>query len=192
MGKYEKKTKRGFPVWIVLVLVVCVAAAAVVLIHGGIPGMPGNDPTGSAETSGATETPTETTPETLLQILSSEEQGEYVVVTTNYCTVRYPFAFSDLIRVAAESGDREALTFSVLIGDTAVDMFAIYFDDSGAIDLGSVTVDEDGQIRALTADIWTVPDILDEDGRNTYLAAQESFNDVVASLAENENVELNG
>lgn len=190
MGKYERKKKRRFPLWILLVLLLCAAAAAVVIF--GRDFLPAEiDPTreSTAETRETAPMETETTPAQTLQILSSREEGAWVLVDTTYVSVRYPFAFSDLIRVEPENGGTERLIFRVQIGSTTFDMFAVCFDDSGIIDLGTVSL-PGGEIRPLTAEVYPVPDTLDADGRNTYLAAQESFNDVVASLGENENVAL--
>ena len=207
MGKFENNTEKkgGFPLWILLV--VAVAAIAIVLavtLTGG-----NNDDTDSGsdtslsqqteassdaqedtqseDTDIAQSQTTETVAEPVLEILSSEEVGEYVFVTTSYGTFRYAFAFSDLVNIqTVTEGESETLMFYIMIGDTGAKLFTIRFDDTGAIKLGSVTV-SDGTVRSVTADVYSAPDSLDADGRNTYYAAQETFNDVVSSLQENAN-----
>lgn len=201
MGKFENTEKKGgFPLWILVVIALCAVAVVLFLLLGGdhtpdeteanvgtTEGTLQTEPSESASETEETETE-ETAPKAVLQVLSTEEQGEYVTVTTTYGSFRYPFAFSDLIQIQAmEENGSESLMFYAVIGDTGAKLFTIRFDDGGAVALGAMTVDQDGTTLPLTADVYSAPDTLDADGKNTYYAAQEIFNDVVISLQENEN-----
>lgn len=198
MGKYEKKEakKTRRPLWIpVAIAIVVIAVVLAVLMGSYFANRPGNNPVGMEDNprrephgffTGDQELETE--PGNGLQILSAEEQGEFISVTTSYTSFRYPFAFSDLIQIEAkEDNGTETLEFSVVLGDTSEKMFTIRFDDAGAVSLGAMYVALLEEALPLSADVYPVSDSLDDVMKNTFLAAQESFNDVVNALQENEN-----
>lgn len=143
-------------------------------------------------TAPVTEAPAQTTAatekaQTGLEVLSREEQGDVVVVTTSYGTLRFPFAFADLIRIYPETeGEISSLTFVAEISGKEHSLFALFFGgEEGAIPLGTLTVD--GVEKKVFAAISAPDEAALGEGMSTFLAAQESFNDVVVSLGENPN-----
>ena len=92
--------------WILIVVLLTVILALLTILaanmDAGQPADPGQPP--------AT---TESTPQQTLEILSIVEDNEQVTVTTNVCVVKYPYAFSDLVRVEAVNTDEKtALLFA--------------------------------------------------------------------------------
>lgn len=130
---------------------------------------------------------TETTVQRLeLTVDSVEQEDQMMAVTTSYCVVRYPFAFSDLIRVAAENQENNAaLLFSAYLDQTEYPMFRIDFDGTGGIPVGTLTLD-DGTVVSVTAQIFQADEALEPDMLQTFYAAQESINDVLSSLTDME------
>lgn len=122
-----------------------------------------------------------------LELVSTEEQGNIIAVTTSYCSFSYPFAMSDLIWINPVTfRDHAALEFYVLIGDGQYNLFTIWFDGAGDIPLGSMVIPGEDVVVAVSAEVYQAPDTLDSWAMNTYNAAQEIFNDVAVSLTENE------
>lgn len=162
-------------------------AAAVALCLSAC-GDPAPEPvTEPAQTQSAVEetlpAPEQTQPQTLLEILSTREEGEYVQVSTTYGDFRYPFAFSEVVKIQTASG---SLEFCVRLQDTDVKLFTISFGGTGSIPLGMITLD--GEELPVSAELNQAPANLDDAGMQVFFAAQEIFNDVAVSFQENENV----
>lgn len=122
-------------------------------------------------------------PEAVLAVESVTEQGDMVIVQTTYCDVKYPFAFADLIGVEAEE---EKLNFVLQLSGEEHLLFAICFQEGEGIPLGTLAVEGKEEPVAVWAQIGTADEAALGDNVSTYYAAQESFNDVLASLMENE------
>lgn len=117
-----------------------------------------------------------------------EEQGDMMVVETTYCQLKYPFAFGDLIEVECiNSGDTEALVFSVKLDLSSYRMFTITFGQTEGILLGTLLTPNAEEPVPVYADLGQIDENLPENFVNTFYAAQESFNDVIGALMENEN-----
>lgn len=117
--------------------------------------------------------------------MTAEEQGENVVLTTEYGTLQYPAAFSDVVVVKAmEHGEGRALEFYGRIADQELPLFTIWFGyDHG--DLIGTLVEEDGTGVEVYLEIFELEETLAEGDQNTYYAAQEIVNTVLASCMEN-------
>lgn len=122
-----------------------------------------------------------------LTVDSVEQQDTQMVVSTSYAAVQYPFAFSDLIKVTAvDTEERIQLEFKAALDGKEYPMFALRFGGSEGTMLGTIDIDE----AAMDVPVWLIfysedPD-MDPGSRSSFYAAQESVNDVVASLTENE------
>lgn len=149
----------------------------------------GKEPAETMATTEAVETTqaaTEAAPLQELTVLSTEEQGDMMVVTTSFGQVKYPFAFGDLIQVkAVTDGGVAALEFSALISGEEYPAYAIRFGSGEGIVLGTLEVPGEAEVRMVSAEIYPADAALG-DKANTFYAVQESFNDVVASLSENQ------
>lgn len=120
-----------------------------------------------------------------LVIESVEEQGDQMVVSTSYCQVKYPYAFSDLIQVEAvnhEGGAR--LVFFATIEGQRADLYALCFGEAGNVPMGTLKIGEN--TLAVSTKLFQAEQGLDKDLQYVFVAAQETFNDVAASLRENE------
>lgn len=134
-----------------------------------------------AQTTAATET--HATQDLVIE--STEEQGDMVVVTTSFGQVKYPFAFADLIQVrAVNEGTVASLEFTALIAQEEYPLFAVRFGGSEGIPLGTLEIPGEAEPRAVCAEFYSVDESALGDHAGTFFAAQETFNDVVASLYE--------
>lgn len=131
--------------------------------------------------------PVETEPEkVILTVEGTEEQADLVLVKTSFCNVKYPFAFADLIRVKAQDeGNVATLEFSACITDVEYPMYVLRFGGSEGILLGTLTIPGEAAPREVYAEFCQADTAALGDHVGTFYAAQETFNDVVASLAEN-------
>lgn len=128
-----------------------------------------------------------------LVVESVEDQGESVVVTTSFCTVKYPFAFADLIQVkAVNEPDVASLAFSARIAETDHPLFALHFGKAEGISIGILEVTGEAGPRAVHAEFYPADEAALGNHVSTFLAAQEIFNDVVASLNDNQGFALAG
>ena len=194
MGKYSKKASlqwKGLTT-VCIVLGVVLALLIVLLVcldHDKAPemSMPENtEAAATTPTEEATEEITEAVPEgKALLVESVEEEEDTVIVVTTYVTVKYPYAFSDLMSVEAQTfEDHAALEFGANIGQTTYKAYTLYFNGSEeGMPVGTLQLD--GETYVVTAQFHDVTG-LGKDDMTTFYAAQETFNDVVNSLAENE------
>jgi len=180
MGKYSKNSgsqqNRLMVVCVVLaVVLVLLILAAVLLGRGQRPGVTADF---TPETAGEKPQAKE------LAVQSVADQNDFVLVTTTYGTVKYPLAFSDIMSVEVEAfEDYAALTFNAMIDGAAVKLYAMQFNSEEGIPVGTLKVD--GKTYEVTAQLYDATDISDEN-MVTFDAAQETLNDVIHSLSENE------
>lgn len=170
MGKHSKKNNlnsRGLKVTCIVlavVLVLMIAVLAVLLKNQG----PGSNAASQMKE---------------LIIQSTAEQENSIVVSTTYGTVKYPFAFSDLLVVEAVTfADYAVLEFHAMIDDAEVKLFALFFNGTDGMPIGTLQVD--GDTYVVTSQLYEAENISD-DNMVTFYAAQETFNDVLSSLSEN-------
>lgn len=130
----------------------------------------------------------ETQPVEQLAVEGIEEQSDMMVVKTTFCQVKYPFAFADLIRVnAVDQEDVAALEFYAMIAGQEHPLFVFRFGGSEGILLGTLSVPNEAEARPVYAELFQADTAALDTNVSTFYAAQECFNDVVSSLAENTN-----
>lgn len=189
MEKFENQNAKKKKILIAVLAAVVVLIAIILMAAGGGNDTP-NQSHSSVETTGASrppETPETSAPvaEDLLILESTENQGEWVVLTTSCGVMKYPFSFSDLIQVEAVSDENQGIMkFSVKIGESVYPVYSVSFGSGEGFFLGSMEIG-DTQVRVYGA-MDQLPEGLEESGAATFFAAQESFNDIVSSLKENE------
>lgn len=205
MGKYERKKPakaRKKKSWIfVVLLAVAVVLLAVVAMLPGVKGNHHQDtfPTEQAEVpvtqEGVGQTVPESVPETEvteparkeLTIESVQQQDAMMVLQTSYGTMKYSFAFSDLIEAVAINGNSQAaLEWYVHIGEADYLLFTITFNGSEGELLGTMVIEADQPAEPVHMVFCAADEKLEDSGLQTFYAAQEVVNDVIASLAENE------
>ena len=121
-----------------------------------------------------------------LTVESVEQEEQTMVITTSYCVLKYPFAFSDLIRVTAvEQDGLPALLFHAYLNGTEYPIFSIVFDGAEGIPVGTLEL-SDGTTVSVTAQLYEADGSLEQDMLRSFYAAQENFNDIINSLTDAE------
>ena len=121
-----------------------------------------------------------------LQLLERRENGDMIELVTTYCTLRFPYAFSDLVvQEVTDQNGRIAIDFYAALGGERYPVYTVSFSGGGDIPLGmlkvdAVTFEVSAKFHEDTAD-------LQGDDMISFCAAQETFNDIWASLEANEN-----
>lgn len=131
---------------------------------------------------------TQSAPVDVLEILELREEDAWVKVETTWCTLGYPYAFSDLITVRCESGaDTARLEFSAGLEQGECPLFYVSFGEDTGILLGSLTLPETGETVSVWAGIYSLEEDLTDADRAACLMCQECVNDMIAFLNENSN-----
>lgn len=114
-----------------------------------------------------------------------------MVITTSYGQMCYPYMFSDLIACRAENGKGySALNFFMVLKGEEYPVFSIYFNKSQGYALGTMVLPGMDEPVPVYGALAEAPE-LDSDGAKSFAVAQECFNDIVFSLAENEGFQTN-
>lgn len=141
---------------------------------------PEDEPDLPAQTTQATE------PEKPLGALSIEDiyrQGSSMLVKTSYLDLEFPYAFSDVIFVeAVNENGVAALKFSTKTATMDEPLYTIWFGGTVGEAIGTYA----GKFP-VTVEFFSLPKNLSEDDQGTFKATQETFNDVLQSMHENEN-----
>ena len=172
---------------LLLALVLC-AAMIFAACGGQTQEQPAVEQTQPVETEQPVKTePQQTTPRlTPLQVESITQQETMMLVKTNYCTVKYPYAFSDLIMVEAmQEQNCQVLLFCIMLEDVEYPLFALRFGDAEGIHVGSLKLPETGVTVGVWAQLYEADKLVKQN--NTYIAAQECVNDVITALEEDPN-----
>ena len=121
-----------------------------------------------------------------LTVLSIKDQDDNVLVTTNYCAIKYPYSMSDLVQVeTVNEDDRATLRFYTTLNGTKMPLYELIFGGREEMQVGSITV---GQYTLpVFVVIHEAMPGLDDSSRIGFIAAQETINDVMVSLKENTN-----
>lgn len=188
MGKYSKrkaaKQRKALTATIAVASAILVLLIAVLVILGRDKAPEEVVPGTTTEAPGASTVAGKVSNVKTLQVESVKEEGETVIVETTYGTVKYPYAFSDLVIVEAETFENHAvLEFKAEIDGTEYKLYTLIFNGEEGIPVGKLTVD--GETYVVTALFHDVTG-LSNDNMVTFYAVQETFNDVVNSLSENE------
>lgn len=113
------------------------------------------------------------------------EEDDTIRVVTTYGSFSYPFAFSDIIKIEAINGDNSArMKFSACFENLSLPVFTLHFNDDMGIPCGIIKLK--GKEIPVSVVLEKEPDNLKDDYKITFLAAQEVFNDVLNSMADNE------
>lgn len=131
---------------------------------------------------------TQAEPVDVLEILEIREADGRMEVETSWCTVSYPYAFSDLMTVGCETLEgTERLVFGARLEQGECPLFYLSFGEESGILLGQLTLPETGDTVSVWAGLYQLDEGLADADRTTCLAVQECINDVIASLSENGN-----
>lgn len=123
-----------------------------------------------------------------LTIVSSEESEDFVIVETSYVTLKYPRSFSDLIGIEAlNHGAYSELRFFADIRGNRAELYSLFFEHSAGHTVGTLVLDETDRELSVTVDFYEPGDNLIPDDHITFYASQETANDVIVSLEENDN-----
>jgi len=119
-----------------------------------------------------------------LKLLSIAEHGEWMVAETNYGSFRYPAAFADILapEVIAHATSSE-LQFIAQIADQSLVAYSIRYNERIGDRCGTLRLSdavEDIPVYVEFAEPTGIPD----DWLDTFYAVQETFNDVLDSMAQ--------
>ncbi|MBE6768068.1 MAG: hypothetical protein E7549_04060 [Ruminococcaceae bacterium] len=158
------------------VIAVCATVITVTLVNRGAV---------TPDEGTVTTTTTEAQGPPALEILSATEAGEWVAVATTFGRFRYPVAMADLLRAEAVSeGTTAALRFVARLDGRDVTIYTIHYNKAVGIPCGTLVLSDTADEIAVYADLAEKPDDLSEEWVGTFYAAQETFNDVLSSMAE--------
>ncbi len=128
-----------------------------------------------------------------LEILSREPEGEMILLRTNYAEMRYSYAFFDLIDVEVKNGGiYSSLTFYLTIEDYRYMLYRLNFGPGKGVDIGTLDLRGASQPVKVWAEVARAPADLPQELKTTFFAAQETFNEVANSLANNPNFQPAG
>ena len=128
---------------------------------------------------------TEKKPLPALEIEVTSESGNLVVLKTSYGYVRYPKAFSDFITVEAVNYDGSSeLQFFADLGGKKVPIYTIHYNIDAGIPCGRFRVAAVTDEVGVSVTFHEIPENISENWVSTFNATQETFNDVLASLAD--------
>lgn len=191
----EKNMTKMFVLGVVGIILILMIVVVVMLIGKGgddpDPAESSNTPTQS--NAPVTEPPIaseplnseESIPE--LKIESVEEQEKIVLITTTYGTMSYPSAFSELIETDVYFGDGTGcIIFSARVSGETQTVYSILFNNESGIDVGSLKIEGVESPVRVSVVFYDPPESLKDGDLISYLAAQETFNDIVVSLEKNE------
>lgn len=176
-GNINRRRRPGrkgnyLPLWITLGVILAAAAIVGLILFSGK----------------GTDKPAPTLEDTdKLIVMSIEEEGEWVTVTTSYGTMRYPFPLSDVIKIEAVNyGEYAQLKFSATVSEKTVPMYTLNFNKDSGIPAGELILPVSGEKIGVSVDFFE-PEGLDENEQSVFYAACETFNDILDSFDENEN-----
>ena len=173
MNNTINKMKRLLLVCIVLVAVSVVSILLFVLyqhLHQPFDSLPIGDPL---------------EPSAVFSILSAEEKGEDLVVTTNLGAFRYPAEYADTIHVEAGlDGDVPTLRFTITVDAGETTLFTICYGGKQGIPCGTYRASADVEEIPVYVIFADVPNQLESEDRVAFEGAQELFNDIVLSMEE--------
>ncbi len=122
-----------------------------------------------------------------LKIESLEEQEQIVLITTSYGTMSFSSAFSELIGTDVYFGDGTGcIIFSARVGGENQTVFSLLFNNESGIDVGTLKLDGVETPIRVSVVFYDPPASIAGDDLISFLAAQETFNDIVVSLEKNE------
>ncbi len=182
----------------VFVVIILILVAVIVIMlaskNGNEPADPQDGNTSQQEERLPSDAPLDTTPFNSeikipeLKILSIEDGETEVMLNTNYCELRFPSTYYDLLKADAYYGDGTGcIIFSANIGNGHATVYTIIFNGEDGTAIGKLKLDGvDEPIRVSVNFYEPASNILGE-ALNSFYAAQETFNDIIVSLGENEN-----
>ncbi len=207
MGKHEKKkpgkhVAKNNRIWIVILVVVLIAVLVISVVFLGDKepsdqvGMPAEQKQDidRIETVVHTPTPTDNTEKTEqaevtrkeLTIDSVEQSDNMMIVNTSYGAMRYPYAFSDLVEIAAVNKEEQSsLEWYVLLGESKYLMFTVTFNGIDGTLLGTMAVENGKPAEPVYMQFFSADDQLEGADLETFSAVQEILNDVIVSLEDN-------
>lgn len=115
-------------------------------------------------------------------LLSMEEEEEWIVVNTEYGTIRYPFAYEDMIRIKpVKEAAYGAMEFYAQLPSGTYPIYTIWFGKEQGSPLGMIA-NKDGTYVDAFLEIFEPAKKLKDSDLTSFYAAQETVNDVLGSL----------
>lgn len=179
------KNKKNIVIIVVLTLVVIIGVVIGISVFHGSQGGPEGEQNqtdqGNTEQNN-TEQDQIDLPE--LQIISTAEVEDLVVVESTYGTFHYPFAFSDIIGVKTINQETSSkLQFFARIDGEEVVIYTIHYNDAVGDRCGTLRLEDNAEVEVFV-EFTDAPTSLSSGWLTTFYATQETFNDVLFSMSD--------
>lgn len=120
-----------------------------------------------------------------LKLLSIAERGEWMVVETSYGFFRYPTAFADILAPEViDQGTSSQLQFIAQIADRSLVLYSMHYNEERGARCGTLRLSDTVADMPVYVEFAEPPQGVSDDWLNTFYAVQETFNDVLDSMAE--------
>lgn len=193
MGKFETKKQESPKKEKVLVILCAVLAVTVVVLLVLLLRSNGNNAqvvvnsNDTAATNNATGGSVSSDGSLELVLYSVETVQDEVLVKTSFGDMAFPAAFGDAVKVTVvNEGTVKAVCFDADLGGIVYPAYTIYFSDDGDMPVGTLKLPQEQKERPVTIVFHETPTGLADDALLTFIAVQETFNNVWASLERNE------
>jgi hypothetical protein len=128
--------------------------------------------------------------DTKFAILSEKEEQGVKTYSTVYGEFSYPTEFAEGIDVKASTKQGiPTLVFVINLNDRDASLFTIRYGGKEGIPFGTYQSSGEGEMITLYVSFAEMPPDLTADERDRFEAAQEVFNDVIASMEKNSEFE---
>ncbi len=120
-----------------------------------------------------------------LQLLSIEERGEWMLVETTYGFFRYPIAFADLLAPEViDQGSSARVQFVAQMAEESLVIYTLHYNEAVGKHCGTLQLSPDTEKVPVYVEFAEESDAIPSDWIDTFYALQETFNDVLLSMAE--------
>lgn len=123
-----------------------------------------------------------------LKITSTDIQEELVVLETTYGVIKYSSAFKDIVIIETFNGGKSAqLDVTADIDGQNTLVYTIYYNSNNGTPFGKIFVPKMNERIILSVVFEEIDNEWSLDWQTTFYAVQETFNDIVESMKENDN-----
>ena len=112
------------------------------------------------------------------EIIIEANNTDEVFVNTKYGDIKYPYAFSDVIKVQ-EMDDGNSYLLVAETEEFSAEIYSVCFAAKDGVYVGKTSSNV-----TVSLEVYDTPEEIDENLMNTFYAAQETLNDVIISIYE--------
>ena len=112
-------------------------------------------------------------------------KNEDIIIETPYCTLSIPYTFSELVAVERDETEAaDSYIFSAVLGEQNVPVYTIRFTESSDGVSGNLfgTLKAEGGSVRVFYEAFSPDDSIQEEDLEAFYSAQETINDIFASI----------